>query len=66
MRLRLAVVDPFEGFRWTYGVLVVTFKALHESSATAQMAVGPNGSAQYKITPTDSDSRVASAIYTVF
>ena len=59
MRLLLTFVDPIESFTWTDGVLVVTFKTPNGSNATAQMAVGPNGTAQYKIT-TDGGSEEVS------
>ena len=59
MRLLLKFVDPIESFAWADGVLVVTFKTPNGSNATAQMAVGPNGTAQYKIT-TDGGSEEVS------
>ena len=59
MRLLLTFVDPIERFAWTDGVLVVTFKTPHGSNATAQMSVGPNGTAQYKITTDDGYEEVS-------
>ena len=59
MRLLLTFVDPIESFAWTDGVLVVTFKMTHGSNATAQMSVGPNGTAQYKITTDDGYEEVS-------
>ena len=59
MRLLLTFVDPIESFTWTDGVLVVTFKAPQGSSATAKMSVGPNGTAQYKITTDDGYEEVS-------
>lgn len=59
MRLLLTFVDPIEGFTWTDGVLVVTFKMPHGSHTTAQMAIGPNGTAQYKITTDNGHEEVS-------
>ena len=59
MRLLLTFVDPIESFTWTDGVLVVTFKAPQGSNATAKMSVGPNGTAQYKITTEDGYEEVS-------
>ena len=50
MRLLLTFVDPIERFTWTDGVLVVSFNSPQGSNARAQMAVGANGTAQYRIT----------------
>ena len=59
MRLLLTFIDPIKNFTWTDGVLVVTFKAPHGSNATAKMSVGPNGTAQYKITTDDGYEEVS-------
>ena len=59
MRLLLTFVDPIEGFTWTDGVFVVTLKAPPGSNATAQMSVGPNGTAQYKTTTDDGYEEVS-------
>ncbi len=61
MRLLLTFVDPIESFTWTDGVLVVTLKVPDGLNATAQMAVGPNGTAQYKITTDDGYEEVLCA-----
>ena len=59
MRLLLIFVDPIESFAWIDGVFVVAFKTPDESNATAQMAVGPNGTAQYRITTDDRSEDVS-------
>ncbi len=58
MRL-LLTVDPIESFTWTDGVLLVTFKMPYGSNATAHMSVGPNGTAQYRITTDDGSEEVS-------
>ena len=50
MRLFLTYVDPIDSFDWNDGVLVIKFKTPEGSHSTAQMSVGPLGTAQYKIT----------------
>lgn len=50
MRLFLTYVDPIDSFDWKDGVLVITFKTPEGSHSTAQMSIGPLGTAQYKIT----------------
>ena len=59
MRLLLTFVDPIEGFIWTKGVFAVTFNTPHGPDATAKMSVGPNGTAQYKITTDDGYEEVS-------
>lgn len=50
MKLLLTFVDPIESFDWTDGVLVATLSTPVGSGATAQISVGPLGTAQYRIT----------------
>ncbi len=59
MRLLLTFVDPIESFTWTDSVLVVTFKMPSGSNATGQMSVGPNGTAQYRLTTDDGSEEVS-------
>lgn len=59
MRLLLTFVDPIASFAWADGVLVVTFKTPTGSNATAHMAVGPRGTAQYRITTDDGSEEVS-------
>ena len=49
MRLFLVFVDPVDSFDWSDGVLAITFKTPDGSNTTAQMSIGPLGTAQYKI-----------------
>ena len=52
-KLLLTFVDPIESFDWTDGVLVATLNTPAGSGTTAQMSVGPLGTAQYRITTDD-------------
>ena len=53
MRLLLTFVDPIERLEWVDGVFVVTFNSPEGSNAKANMSVGPNGTAQFRITTND-------------
>lgn len=59
MKLLLTFVDPIESFDWTDGVLVLTLKTPGGSGSTAQISVGPLGTAQYRITTDDGHEDVS-------
>ena len=55
-RLLLEFVDPVEMIQWKGGVIVIRIKAPAELDAAAEIAIGPHGTAQYKIeTPAESE-----------
>ena len=49
-RLLLAFVDPIERIAWNHGVIVITIKTPVDCGTGAEIAIGPHGSAQYRIT----------------
>ena len=48
-RLLIEFVDPVEQIEWNNGVIVIWIKPPAELDAAAEIAIGPHGTAQYKI-----------------
>ena len=49
-RLLLFFVDPIDRIRWTESEVILDIKTPDDNNTTVSIAIGPQGSAQYKIT----------------